>query len=154
MKRLSFGRAFQFLGDTNRPVKPPHSGTAHRVAPNRPIKVKLDANDLSRDPGEVARVTADPMTDIKTTPRSAVVLFECVDWVHANAPRFNTPLLMMQGDSDRIALPVGSQKFYDRVTMEDKTFKLYSGGYHQPFIDTNRDEVFTDLNTWLDRHID
>jgi hypothetical protein len=29
--------------------------------------------------------------------------------------------------------------------MQDKTLKIYPGGYHQPFIDINREEAFIDL---------
>jgi alpha-beta hydrolase superfamily lysophospholipase len=68
-----------------------------RIAPKMAIKVRLDINNLSQYPKEVARIKSDPLTDIKTTPCSAAQLFETVDWVHKNALNVNTPLLLIHG---------------------------------------------------------
>ena len=59
---------------------------------------------------------------------------------------------MMHEKADRISPYTGSQTFFDAVTMQDKTLKLYPDGYHQPFIDINREEVFADLENWMEAH--
>ena len=40
------------------------------------------------------------------------------------------------------------------VAKQDKTLNLYLDGYHQPFIDINREKVFNDLAAWLEAHVE
>jgi alpha-beta hydrolase superfamily lysophospholipase len=76
-----------------------------------------------------------------------------VDWVYENAPNFKTPLLIIHGKADRLSPYKASEKFFNNVKFEDKTLKLYPDSYHQPFIDLNRDEVFSDIEQWLEARI-
>ena len=68
-----------------------------------------------------------------------------------------TPVYLFSGDRD----PVGGngegvQKvagFFRDAGTEDLTVKLYPEGRHEMMNEINRDEVFADLLTWLEGHM-
>lgn len=121
------------------------------IAPKRVLKVSgVDLTAASRDPVEAERIKEDKLTNLAGTPRGFVQIIETMKRVHANAPNFDTPLMVIHGKGDRISPYVGSETFFNAVTMADKTLKLYEDGYHQPFIDTNREEVFADIENWIE----
>ena len=66
----------------------------------------------------------------------------------------NLPILFLSGDKD----PVGdygkgvirAYKSFLKAGMNDVTMKLYHEGRHEILNETNREEVFRDILTWLD----
>ncbi len=125
-----------------------------RIAPKKVIKVRgIDLNGASRDPKQAKLLKTDPLTNMSSTPNTVVEITNTVARVHKNAAKFQTPLLMIHGTADPISPYTGTESFFNGVTFTDKTLKLYQDGYHQPFIDTNREEVFTDLEDWFEAHL-
>ena len=125
-----------------------------KIAPKKVMKLRgMDINALSRDPNEVAKFADDPYSNLSSTPHGAVQLLDEAEWIQNNAAKLKTPFLLIHGEADQFALPVGSKSFFEKVTYEDKTFLFYPGGYHQPFIDINREEVFADMEKWLEAHM-
>jgi len=115
-------------------------------------RANLELSGLSRDPDEVAKFVADPLTDTRLTPRLFTEVLATLGWVQAHAPDLRIPMLLIHGSADPIIPPDGSRAFFDRVGIADKTFKLYEGGYHQAFIDVNRQQVLADVAQWIDQH--
>ena len=68
-----------------------------------------------------------------------------------------TPVYFLSGDHD----PVGSMGrgvrkvagMFRAAGCRDVTVKLYPGGRHEMFNETNRQEVFQDLLTWLESRL-
>ena len=127
--------------------------TLSSIWPHLTLNPKLDLSGVSRDPKEVEKMHADPLTDPKYSPRFAMETLSALQWTHANAADFKVPIMIIHGSADPLTSPKGSQTFFEHITIEDKTLKLYEGGYHQSFIDVNRDEVLRDVVNWLDRHV-
>ena len=126
--------------------------TLSSIWPHLTLNPKLDLSGVSRDPKEVEKMLSDPLTDPKYSPRFAMETLSALQWTHANAADFRVPIIIIHGSADPITSPKGSQTFFEHITIEDKTLKLYEGGYHQSFIDVNRDEVIRDVVKWLDQH--
>ncbi|MEM8860409.1 MAG: lysophospholipase [Chloroflexota bacterium] len=125
-----------------------------RIAPKRVLKVRgVDLTGASRDPKEAERLKTDQLTNLSSTPQTVVEITKTVERVHKTAPKFQTPLMVIHGTADPISPYTGSETFFNAVKIEDKTLKLYEGGYHQPFIDTNREEAFSDIENWVNAHI-
>lgn len=123
-----------------------------RVVPTLPVNPRVDVSAFTRDPAEVARLKADPLRYPKVTARFAVEFDAAVTRVQASAHRFGVPLLVVVGSADAITPPQASQAFYESAATNDKTLNIYEGGYHQPILDTNREEVLTDIGTWIAAH--
>lgn len=123
------------------------------IWPHLTLSPKLDAAVVSRDPEEVKKLAKDPLTAPKLSPRLVVRTLATLQWVQDHAAEFQVPLLLIHGTADRLSSPEGSKVFFEQVKIEDKALKLYEGGYHQAFIDTNREEVLEDIAGWLGQHL-
>jgi len=120
-----------------------------RLFPTAALDAGLDRNDLSHDAAVIAAHAADPLVLQKFTARWATEAMAAQDWCLANAHRMALPSLVMQASDDRLADPAVSRTFFERITHPDKTFKSYTGYYHELFNEVGRAEVFRDLETWL-----
>ncbi|MCL7454981.1 MAG: lysophospholipase [Anaerolineae bacterium] len=122
------------------------------VLPHLVISPNFDLSGFSRDPEEVQKLLDDPLTDPRGSPRLAVETLSALEWTQAHAADLQVPLLLIHGDADPIMPAEGSLAFFKSVKIEDKALKLYEGGYHQAFIDSNREQVLADVAEWLDQH--
>jgi alpha-beta hydrolase superfamily lysophospholipase len=100
----------------------------------------------------VKKLCDDPLTDVKHSPRLHREAMAAMRLTKAHAADLQLPLLLLHGSADPIMPPCGSEAFLDKVATTDKTLKLYEGGFHNPFGDTNRQEVLSDVIRWLDQH--
>jgi alpha-beta hydrolase superfamily lysophospholipase len=131
---------------------PPTVRALAKVRPTLSVNPKLDLAAFTRDSAEVKKLENDPLRYSKVTVRFAVEFEAAVERVRTNAEQLSVPLLIIVGSDDAITPPRGSREFYDRVAAEDKTLTIYDGGYHQPILDTNRDEVLADIGNWITSH--
>ena len=58
-------------------------------------------------------------------------------------------MLILHGTADKAAKPSGSQHFFDAVGSQQKTLKLYEGGFHDPLNDIERERVMSDIKAWI-----
>jgi alpha-beta hydrolase superfamily lysophospholipase len=124
-----------------------------RVWPRFSLNIGLDFNAGSRDQKILDTYTQDKLRHTLATARLSTEFFATVDWIHTHAEKWQVPLLILHGSADRIALPAGSEIFYQNVTYPDKLRIEYPGGYHDLHYDINYLEVMTDLSSWMDQHL-
>ncbi|MEA2008211.1 MAG: alpha/beta hydrolase [Chloroflexota bacterium] len=116
--------------------------------------IQLEAEYVSRDPEVVAAYVNDPLVTIgKYTARLAAELLKAIERVAAQAGTIRLPLLLLQGSEDKLADPTGAQMLYDTVSSEVKTLKLYDGLYHEVYNEPEREQVFQDMEEWLERQL-
>lgn len=128
-----------------------------RFAPNR-----TDSDWISRDEAEVDCYLADPFCAY----RSTVGLFkDMMDGLRYISRPWalkqmdpDTPVCFISGGDDPVGgMGKGIKKvysFFERQGVKDLTLKLYPGGRHEMFNETNRKEVMDDLLTWLEKHLE
>ncbi|MEA5620443.1 lysophospholipase [Cronbergia sp. UHCC 0137] len=124
-----------------------------RVHPRFTLNTGLDATAGSRDEKVVATYSQDILRHTLATARLSTEFFATVSWIHTHADKWQLPLLILHGGADSVALPAGSELFYQRVTYPDKLRIEYPGAYHDLQCDINYCEVMTDLNNWMDQHL-
>lgn len=116
---------------------------------------------LSRDAGEVRKYIDDELCGFVLATGSLVDLFagsgsaqskECI----ARIPR-TLPMYIFAGEEDPVH---GEQEDINRMVdtyrehgIEQLDFRLYPGGRHEMFNETNQEEVMQDLLTWLGQHL-
>lgn len=113
---------------------------------------------LSRDPEQVAKFVADELC----FEASIVKLFGVADAMRlfgtpgaGLAP--DVPLLVIAGGDDPLSRGNGLQRLadaYRRRGVQDVTLKIYPGARHEILNETNRDEVETDILTWILERVD
>jgi alpha-beta hydrolase superfamily lysophospholipase len=124
-----------------------------RVWPRFTLNTGIDLSAGSRDPQVLAAYTQDTLRHTLATARLATEFFATVNWINAHAGEWQLPLLILHGGADRVALPAGSDIFYQRVNCTDKLRIEYPGAYHEIQRDLNYREVMADLADWLEQHL-
>ena len=113
----------------------------------------LDFDLLSRNQEVVERNREDPLRFDKVTPRYGIEGLKAKDQGYDSASKITLPVLVQQSGDDQIIDPEVNKEFYDNITSEDKTWKLYPGLYHDPFEEDGGDEVLADMFAWLDERL-
>ncbi len=124
-----------------------------RIWPRLSLDTGLDATAISRDPEVVKAYQEDPLVHSKGTPRLGTEMEKTMEWVQAHAADLRVPLLILQGEADRLVPPEASRAFFEKVTSPDKEWHGYEGGYHEPHNDVTREQALSDLEQWLERHL-
>ena len=114
----------------------------------------IDASTISRDKAVVDAYENDPLVYRgKIRARLGVELIKTTQVLSHQMSRINLPILIMHGSADRLSYPEGSELLYERVGSKDKTLKFYEGFYHEIFNEPGCQQVFADMESWLNAHI-
>ncbi|KAL2558999.1 alpha/beta-hydrolase superfamily protein [Forsythia ovata] len=89
----------------------------------------------------------------QTRLKTAVELLNATKYIESHVQEVASPILILHGAADRVTDPQVSQFLYDNASSEDKTLKLYEGGYHCILEGEPDDRILTvlgDIISWLD----
>ncbi|MCW7073926.1 MAG: lysophospholipase [Methanophagales archaeon] len=125
----------------------------NRIWPRFSLDIRLDISNFSRDPAVVKAFKNDPLFHTRGTARLGMEVRHVVKWIHAHSGDLRMPLLIVHGTDDKIASPDGSREYFQNVIFDDKEFREYEGGYHKLFNDIIKEQVLTDTEQWLERHL-
>ena len=113
----------------------------------------FDSSGISRDPAVVRAYTSDPLVYTgRVRVRFGNELLKAAAGVLPRASQLALPLLVMQGDADRVASVAAAEAIFRGAASPDKTLRHYPGLYHEIFNEPERDAVIADLLGWLDAH--
>jgi alpha-beta hydrolase superfamily lysophospholipase len=124
-----------------------------RLWPRFSLNTGIDITAGSRDPKIIATYTQDTLRHTRATARLTTEFFTTLNWIHAHAHEWKTPLLILHGSADRVVFPEGSKMFYQQVTYRDKLRIEYPGAYHDLHCDVNYSQFLGDLSNWMDQHL-
>jgi alpha-beta hydrolase superfamily lysophospholipase len=111
----------------------------------------IDPTRLSKDPAVWDAYLNDPIIlRERVDPELFVRLAEGVALLPGRATEISVPVLLLHGDDDRLCSAEGAKYYVEASSSSDITVKLYPGGRHEMFNETNRDEVLEDLSSWLE----
>lgn len=124
-----------------------------KVAPRLAVSNEVDAKLLSHDPEVAPAYVADPLVHDRITGGLYGATIARGEAFIARAPELSVPFMMLHGADDQIVDPNGSQRFFDRATVPDRTLRIYLGMYHEIFNEVDRERVFKDIDGWLSRPV-
>ena len=122
-----------------------------KIAPSITLGNELDANDISRDPLEVEKYINDPLVHDKVSPNFSITFIETGKWAIENASSLKTSMFLLHGTADKIIDYKATEKF--AKNSEKASLKLYENGYHELHNDLCKEELLTDIVTWLNAHL-
>jgi acylglycerol lipase len=126
---------------------------ASYLVPHLPV-YSLKNEIFSRDPDVVTQMNNDPLIANESQPaETASEVLKAAARLKENMPNFKVPVFIIHGTDDKATRPEGSQYFYDNVGSEDKTLKLYDGGYHDLLNDLDKELVMADILAWVNERI-
>jgi alpha-beta hydrolase superfamily lysophospholipase len=123
------------------------------LAPHLPL-YSLKNEIFSRDPKVVEEMNNDPLIANEKQPAETVSeVLKAAARLKENMPNFEVPVFIIHGTADEATRPAGSQYFFDNVGSEDKTLKLYEGGYHDLLNDIDKETVMADILAWVNERV-
>ena len=128
------------------------AGIMRYLLPFIQVKSNLDPKGLSHDPGIVEDYINDPLVHNKISPRLFFEIEEKGMKASRNIYKINIPLLVMHGSADTITSCRQTRSFVMNAS-KLTTYKEWSGGFHELHNDTQSEEVFWFLLTWLNKQI-
>lgn len=122
---------------------------------------KTEYDWLSRDEANVQNYIDDPLCGFIPSCSLFRDMMTGVKFItnkkNLTAMNKDMPVYFMSGDMDPVGeCGKGVQKAYNNFLeagMKDVSIKLYPGGRHEMLNEINKDEVYTDILTWLDSKI-
>jgi alpha-beta hydrolase superfamily lysophospholipase len=121
--------------------------------PRFTLEAGLDADVLSRDPAVAPAYRGDPLVHGKACARLGGESQRVTRWLQDHAGELSLPLLIVQGEDDRLCAPADSLRFFENAGSADKTRLMYPGGFHEPHNDIEHARVLADVEDWLSRRL-
>jgi alpha-beta hydrolase superfamily lysophospholipase len=123
-----------------------------RVAPRLALRTNVDAQALSRDPAVASAYDGDPLVHRRATMGFIRALKAAQGITRVEADRLRVPLLIMQGDADRVVDPAGARELAARLTCPHQ-LEILPGYYHELLNEppAERARVLALLDAWVDR---
>jgi alpha-beta hydrolase superfamily lysophospholipase len=123
-----------------------------RVAPRVAFKSNLDQDALARDPAVGAAYVADPLVHRRASAGFFGAVQAAQAEAFARATELRVPLLVLQGDADRIVDPSGAWDLAAKLEGRIEVVRL-RGYYHELLNEpvAERARVLDSLDRWFDR---
>jgi alpha-beta hydrolase superfamily lysophospholipase len=124
-----------------------------KFLPRFTLNTGIDLAAGSRDPRVVAAYAQDPLRHSQGTARLATEFLRTAAWIKREAAMLQVPLLILHGGADRVTLLESSRLLFETITFADKEKREYPESYHELHNDLNYQEVLTDIEDWLEKHL-
>ena len=123
------------------------------LLPTLTMQAGFPPESVSRDEAVVSANKADPLVvqDMSSRFYSEVYL-KAAPQAMARVGELKVPFMLIQGTGDLLVDPSVTDEVDRRATVAHTTRK-YDGAYHETFNDTCREEVFADIDRWLEAPI-
>ncbi|BAZ09417.1 alpha/beta hydrolase fold protein [Calothrix sp. NIES-4071] len=142
------------LGDSGvSPIKIIIGQILSKVYPRFSMNTGIDRKLAARDEKVITLHIEDKLRHTVGTARLSTEFSSTLAWVQAHASQLNIPFLMMLAGADKVTLPEGSRNFFEKITFTDKELREYPESYHELHDDYGYQEVLSDLQNWLERHL-
>jgi alpha-beta hydrolase superfamily lysophospholipase len=116
--------------------------------------LSLEAGQVSRDPAVVADYIADPLVyNGKITVALGMEILSAMDEAIAGAQHITLPVYIAHGEADVMAMPEGSQTFFQALASQDKTLDWWPDLYHEIFHEPESEAVMARFAAWLESHL-
>jgi alpha-beta hydrolase superfamily lysophospholipase len=124
-----------------------------KIMPWLPFGNELVPEQMTRDV-EVQRATErDPLYNRQTTPGWFVAATGAQADALTLGPTIQTPLLVVYGSEDVVALPQTTRTFFETIASGDKTLREYAGMRHEVLREIGKEDVFREISDWISAHL-
>jgi len=127
------------------------AGIMKSLLPSLVQPSELVVKHISHDQKVVDAYIADPLNHDKISVGLFHSAVTAADYSFQHAEELKIPLLLMHGSDDQLTSPQGSRDFASKTNLAE--LKIWEGGYHELHNETFRDEVFSYIEKWIEKHI-
>lgn len=131
----------------------------NRIWPSFLVDNIVNEAALSHNPDIIQAYAEDPLTHSCISARLFTTAYKAGIWALDNASRFNIPILLIHGDSDKITSSEVSKTFAGKIPNNLCTLKIYDGLYHSLHNELSNKKIFANIGDWINNktknsHID
>ena len=119
----------------------------------RYVPSNINHEDATRNPAIIKQMETDPLRFEQVTPRFGIEGLKAAREGFDSAPSIRLPVLLQQAGADKLVDPERSKEFFEALSSEDKTWKLYDGLYHQIHNEPEKEQVLGDMADWLEKRL-
>ena len=121
----------------------------HLVAPAARIPIPLTPELYTANPPYLDFIRADQLRLLEATAQFFWETARLDRGRRHASSRLDLPLLLLQGEDDRMVDVPGTRRWFDRLAIEDKTYRAYPGAGHTLDFEPNRTRYVADMLDWL-----
>lgn len=132
------------------PAKLAAAKVLSRLAPRVTMANGLDFDSLAHDPAVKIAYLKDPLVHPMVSARLGNDLLNTGAWIRKQSGKFPYPLLIMQGEDDRIVDAPSVKKFAEGLS-GDVTFRMWPNMCHELHNEYGQAEVLKTMVEWMDK---
>lgn len=117
------------------------------------FRTRVRAVDLSPDQQYLDLRRQDQLIQRSVTAGWFFVVQRALREVHVDAPRVTTPLLVVQGDQDRIVTPQATIDWFHKISSADRQLVVLPGHLHELLQEVDRQQTTRLVLEWLDQRV-
>jgi alpha-beta hydrolase superfamily lysophospholipase len=121
----------------------------HLVMPTARLPIPLTPELYTANPPYVDFIRADPLRLLEATTRFFWETARLDRRRRRASARLSLPLLVLQGQDDKMMNVPRTRRWFTRLDVEDKTYRAYPGAGHTLDFEPDRAQYLADLLGWL-----
>ncbi|KAL4456535.1 hypothetical protein ABPG74_000642 [Tetrahymena malaccensis] len=117
------------------------------------VNSKINLSALCKNSYHIKKMIKDEHISPHLTLRMAISLIEMSEFVQKNASKITVPIFVIHGKEDVVSKYENSIQLFNTVSSTIKQNHLIEGGFHQPHLDSNMNEIHDLINNWLNKRL-
>lgn len=123
------------------------------LVPRASFQGTVDPALLSHDLAVGPAYASDPLVHRRATARFYLELKRAIAVAHGRAGELDVPTLVLQAGDDRLTDPTAAASFVAALRPEIVRSIVYPGFFHELFQEVEKEQVFVDLERWLEERL-
>ncbi len=116
--------------------------------------IKLDPNEVSSDKEQVKKYIEDDLIYKEGVPaKSGAELLKQMKMIGSKLNKVNLPFIIQHSQIDQLTEFLGSQKFYDEASSNDKELVKLKTSKHEILKDIEHKDVLSKFSDWMIKHL-
>ncbi len=106
---------------------------------------------FTRDPVMVKRINNDPLEVRNLTAKFFLSILKAIIFVNMKPRAIKLPVLMLLAGKDKMISAEAAEAYFKKMRSKDKEIKWYPEMYHALYVDKDREAVFRDIVSWINK---
>ena len=121
--------------------------------PQENVVVPFGPELLTKNKETQAGVKKDPLRVVNLTANVYKEVYLLTQSTKMSIDNVKGPVLLLQAGKDSICSNVAMDEYFNKITLSDKSKKVYENSFHDLFIGDELEQIVTDITGWIKDHI-
>ena len=131
------------------PVRRARVLVGHLATPTAHLPIPLTPELYTANPPYLDFIRSDPLRLLEATAQFFWETARLDRRRGRDSAKLELPLLLLQGEDDKMMDVAGTRRWFERLDVEDKTYRAYPGAGHTLDFEPDRTRYLTDMLEWL-----